>query len=339
MATASEIGGCARRSAEDTNFPPVHDDHQLQIFERGHVYETMMEENLIAMGFKKVTPKEFASAPGPCFVGGVRNQLTLEHPTLPIGAHLDFVVKHRNGALFVIECKTTDGIPSEPYGNYVEQLHAEMGLLNIKFPDAEIRGSILVRDLNKGREQEFDGYAYNPDLFDYLVKKGIHLALAKQGKATPVTTPSHLCGFCNHRAGCPAHAGAAAIPEAILVKAEQLERLNASKKALDDEIEAIKAQLLEYTGERYRGEYEGLALTATTVPDSEYDAVDTEALKANFPAAFAACSKKKKRAGYTKIEVKRAKEKPAAKEPKEPKAPRAKKAKAAVEEEAVAQAA
>jgi len=318
MATASEIGGCERRVVEDLKNPPVHDDRQLMVFERGHVYELMVEQYLQAMGFKRVTQEEFATTPGPCYVGGRNNQLTIEHPSLPIGAHADFVVKHKDGALFVIECKTTDGIPSDPYGNYVEQLHTVMGLLNIKFPAAEIRGSILVRDLNKGKEHEYDGYAFNQGVFDYLVQKGIHLSLAKQGKAEPTTTPGPLCGFCNHREGCPGHAGAVKIPANILDIAEQVERLSASKKDLDKEIDTLKNQLLEFTGLQYRGEEEGVTLTATTVPDSETDYVDPEKLQAEFPEAFAACASKKKRAGYTKVEVKRLKPK-AAKVPKAPK--------------------
>lgn len=324
MATASEIGGCERRVVEDLKNPPSHDDRQMMVFERGHVYELMVEQYLQVMGFKRVTPEEFATAPGPCYVGGRNNQLTIEHPDMPIGAHADFVIKHKTGVLFVIECKTTDGIPSEPYGNYVEQLHTVMGLLNIQFPTVEIRGSILARDLNKGHEREFDGYAFNQGVFDYLVQKGIHLSLAKQGKVEPTTTPGPLCGFCNHRDGCPGHAGAVKIPANILDVAEQVDRLNSSKKELEQEIETLKNQLLEFTGARYRGEEEGISLTATTVPDSETDYVDPEKLRDQFPEAFTACTSKKKRAGYTKVEVKRIKQK----EPKAPKAPKAAKSEA-----------
>jgi len=315
MATASEVGGCERRVVEDIKSPPVHDDHQMMVFERGHIYELVVEQYLVAMGFKRVTPAEFATAPGPCFVGGHKNQLTLEHPNLPIGAHADFVVKHKDGALFVIECKTTDGIPSDPYGNYVEQLHTVMGLLNLDFPGVEIRGSILVRDLNKGHEHEFDGYAFNQGVFEYLSKKGVHLSLAKQGKAVPTTTPGPLCGFCNHREGCPGHAGAVKIPANILDTAEQLERLNSSKKELEREIDALKNQLLEFTGERYRGEEDGITLIATTVAEST--TLDSAKLEREYPQAFAACNTRK-RAGYTKVEVKRLKIK-AAKVPKAPK--------------------
>lgn len=332
MATASEIGGCERRVVEDLKNPPLHDDRQMMIFERGHTYELIVEQYLMAMGFKRVTPEEFATTPGPCFVGGHKNQLTIEHPDLPIGAHADFVVKHKDGALFVIECKTTDGIPSDPYGNYVEQLHTVMGLLNIKFPKAEIRGSILVRDLNKGHEHEFDGYAFNQGIFDYLSQKGIHLSLAKQGKADPTTTPGPLCGFCNHREGCPGHAGAVKIPAHILDIAEQVERLSSSKKELEKEIDVLKAQLLEFTGTRYRGEEEGITLTASSIPDTETDYIDPEDLKSRFPEAFAACAKKKKRTGYTKVEVKRLKPKAA----KAPKAPKAEKATVADTAEAIA---
>ena len=194
-----------------------------------------------------------------------------------------------------------------------------MGLLAIQSPAVEIRGSILVRDLNKGHEHEFDGYAYNKGVFDYLVQKGIHLSLAKQGKVEPMPTPGPLCGFCNHRQGCPGHAGAIKIPADILDIAEQVDRLSSSKKELEKEIDVLKNQLLEFTGARYRGEEEGISLVATTVPENEVDYIDPEKLKTDFPEAFAAIATKKKRAGYTKVEVKRIK----LKAPKVAKAPKA----------------
>jgi len=117
------------------------------------------------------------------------------------------------------ETKTTDGIPDEPYGSWVEQLHTQIGLLHLAYPEAEIRGSILARDLNKGMEREFNGYSYNEQLFEYVLGKGVHIAPGKarrdktisdawplvwvlrsperlsrpSGRATPSTRSNHAC--------------------------------------------------------------------------------------------------------------------------------------------------
>ncbi len=342
-ASASEMG-CARQTVENLKNPPVHSPKQLRVFERGHVYEIMVESYLVANGYRKVTPADFPAAVGPCFVGGVGNQLTLEHPTLPVGAHTDFVAKHHNGRMTVIETKTTDGIPSEPYGNYVEQLHLQMGLLHHKFPDADIRGSILVRDLNKGEEEEFDGYTFNQSVFDYLLKKSVHLGLAKQGKVVPQTQTGPLCGCCNHQSGCPAFAGASSIPAYILDIAENVERLASSKKEIEKEIDNLKNKLQEFTGARFRGEEEGITLTATTVAAGttlnsdkvksdhlevftacQTSVLDSDKVKSEYPDVFNACQVETRK-GFTKIEVKRLLPKPA----KVSKAPKADKADAPV---------
>jgi hypothetical protein len=162
-----------------------------------------------------------------------------------------------------------------------------MGLAQLKFPGQKISGSIYMRDLNRGAEEVFD-YVYNKTLFNYLLKKGMHLVLAKQGKAAPTCTTGFLCGsFCDHREGCSAFAGAAPIPAHVLEIAERVEQLQRSKKALEAELTAAKEELLAFTGENFRGEQDGIYLVASTVKTTTF--TDPEKVSQGHPEIFADC--------------------------------------------------
>ncbi|NVN93602.1 MAG: hypothetical protein HXX11_23805 [Desulfuromonadales bacterium] len=112
MATASEICGCHRKVTLQIKLPALPSAKELRQKRRGHIFEIDQAERFRVMGFKEVLPAEFPTATGPCFT----RQLVVEHPDQPIGSHLDFVIKHKDNSIQIIECKTTNGIPVEPYG-------------------------------------------------------------------------------------------------------------------------------------------------------------------------------------------------------------------------------
>ena len=134
MATASEICGCYRKVTLKHTLHTKPTARELRQKRRGHIFEIDQAERFVVMGFREVTPEEFPAATGPCFT----RQLVVQHPDHPIGAHLDFAIKHKDGSLHIIECKTTDGIPSEPYGSWIGQLHIQLGLLAATFPEVDI---------------------------------------------------------------------------------------------------------------------------------------------------------------------------------------------------------
>lgn len=301
---ASEIGGCARKAVLELKKPSFYSDRQHMVFERGHIYEMLMEKYLQTKGFMKVSPEKFPSTPGPCYVGGSGPQMGLCHPDYPVGCHIDFCIKQKDGSMHVIETKTTDGLPEDPYGSWVEQLHTQIGLLQMFFPTATIRGSIIARDLNKGREREYNGYAYNENLFEYVVGKGIHLALAKRGEVKPNLDPGPLCGFCNHQKSCPARACNQPLPHEIANTTAKLVALKEKEKALKAEIETAQLALLAFTGEQaFKGESDEVQLVVTAVAESV--SVDSKKLKDRFPDIYGEVTKPK--AGYIKVEARRKK--------------------------------
>jgi len=295
MATASEICGCHRRVALKMRCPAIATETELRQKRRGHIFEIDQAERFRVMGFREVTPSEFPTATGPCFT----RQLVIEHPKHPVGSHLDFAIKHKDNSLQIIECKTTDGIPVEPYGNWVDQLHIQLGLVAVNFREVEIRGSILASDLSAGEEEEFNSFSPDMTLLDYYLKRGHELIAAKAGKATPNTMPGILCGFCPYRNGCPAHRDQV-IPGEITERVSEYEILAQRKKDLEKSLDPIKRELIIFFGKKFQGVTEdGIAVSTTTIAPSE--AVDAVLLKQDYPDVYTACSKPK--AGYTRLEV------------------------------------
>lgn len=300
MATASELCGCFRKTVMKLMFPTKPTEKELRQKRRGHIFEIDQAERFAIMGFKEVKPEDFEKAQGPCFT----RQLVVEHPEYPIGAHLDFAVKHKDYSLHVIECKTTDGIPWEPYGNWVDQQLIQLGLLKSRYPNTEIRGSILVADLSAGKEEEFNSFTPPTEvLMDYYVEKGLELVGAKTGKQEPSTLPGILCGFCPYQNGCPEHEGAVLIPGEIMKAAESFERLNKQKDNLETDLELLRNDILAFTGttESFNIMQGGYVISTSVTKDSTM--LDSKKVKTEYPDIYKACSKPKK--GSTKLSVKK----------------------------------
>ncbi|NVN92304.1 MAG: hypothetical protein HXX11_17110 [Desulfuromonadales bacterium] len=305
MATASEICGCHRKVCLQLTLPALPSAKELRQKRRGHIFEIDQAERFRVMGFKEVLPAEFPKATGPCFT----RQLVVEHPDQPIGSHLDFVIKHKDNSIQIIECKTTNGIPVEPYGNWVDQLHIQLGLIAVRFSGHEIRGSIIASDLSAGEEEEFNSFSPDMTLLDYYVEKGKELIKAKAGRITPATLPGILCGFCSYRSGCPAHRDQE-IPLEVTERVAEYECLDRRKKDLEKTLDPIKKELIAFFGKRFQGVTEdGIAVTTTTIAAGEN--VDASMLKADFPDVYKNCSRPK--AGYTKLEVRKLPVQPLAK--------------------------
>lgn len=297
MATASEICSCQRKVKLKMTSPAQATAKELRQKRRGHLFEIDQAERFRIMGYREVKREKIFASRGPCYA----RQVVMEHPDYPIGAHLDFLLKHKDASLHVIECKTTDGIPDEPYGNWADQLQVQLGLVAARHLGVPVRGSILAADLSAGEEREFNSFAPDALLAKYLFRKGRDLVEVKAGARTPETSPGILCGYCAYRPGCPAHHDQL-IPDEVNNKVIEYESYDRLKKYLDKRMKPMKKELVDFFGGPFQGVTEdGIALDIMFVGDSEI--VDSVKLKKNLPAVFRAYSKP--RAGYTKLEVKK----------------------------------
>ncbi len=232
-------------------------------------------------------------------------QVEVCHPCEPIRCHIDFLFySSRNGRIHLVELKSVDGIPHEPYSSWIDQLHVQLGLFRENNPDSHIGGSILAVDLNAGAWQEFNGLSPNKTVYRFLLeKKGKHILSALRGECEPDTEPGILCGYCSYRSECPGHGGVQPIPREILTSADAYERLSRQKDTIEAGLEVLRNDILAFTGtaRSFRGQEGDLSIVTTVCPGATM--VDSKKLKADYPDIYKECSKPKR--GSTKLEVKR----------------------------------
>lgn len=305
MATASEIGGCARKIVMDMNYPVSPSGCELRQKRRGHIFEIDQAERLTIMGFREVSPKEFRNAKAPCFC----RQLALEEQRFSVGCHNDFTIRHRDSTLQVIEGKTTGAIPEKAYPNWLDQHHVQLGLTAFNFPGVPIRGSILVVDLNKGEEVEFNGFTPNKELYEFLSQDvGGHIIAAKRREIEPRCTMALYCGSCDFRAGCPAfEMPEVELPVEVLEAAEEHLKAHTEKKDAEKRLKKASYKLEQFGFPFFKGKVGDLEMSVITVADSTI--IDTDKLKDGHPELFLDDTYKKPKDGYVKVEVKRVKPK------------------------------
>ena len=308
MATASEIGGCARKIVMDMNYPVSPSGCELRQKRRGHIFEIDQAERLTIMGFREVSPKEFRNAKAPCFC----RQLALEEQRFSVGCHNDFTIRHRDSTLQVIEGKTTGAIPEKAYPNWLDQHHVQLGLTAFNFPGVPIRGSILAVDLNRGEEVEFNGFTPNKELYEFLSQDvGGHIISAKRGEIEPRCTMALYCGSCDFRAGCPAfEMPEVELPVEVLEAAEEHLQAHTDKKYAEGRLKKASFKLEQFGFPFFKGKVGDLEMSVITVADSTM--IDTDKLKEGHPELFLDDTYKKPKDGYVKVEVKRVKPKKSA---------------------------
>lgn len=291
---ASDIAGCPRKAVLSRQFPVEHSVTTQLRFSWGH-----LSQELFARLFK---------------TGGLQFQEEVEiiHPHNPrIRCHIDFLFTGKDGRYHVVEKKATKEIPAEPHQSWVDQLQFQMGMLKHFYPgakEAQIGGSVLAasplpkedpRKLVNG-VKEFNSFTPNDLVFGHLQKKADHILAAIDGKEEARCEPSFICGVCPYNSSCPSQKSPDyEIPQDVITVAKAYLELNEQKKRLEADLEALKEDLLKYTGKSFSGMHDGVQIRSYTVKDGT--TVDSKKLQKDFPEAFKACSKP--RAGGTRLEI------------------------------------
>ena len=285
---SSDVAGCIRKAYLQRQYPTQPNVSTLLKFARGHVAETLLDNIFQAGGVKHL----------------YNTQVELTHPTMPMKAHLDFLFYadfEGNPELHVIEVKSVSGIPDAAYPQWEDQLSYQLGLLRMQYPDGKLGGSILAIDLNAGQIQQFNGYEHDDATFNYLFCKGLHLLDVLNGEDEARPSPTHLCGYCQFRADCPAMIlPKVALPPEIEMLAGKYAELNSTKSHAEKEMKSIKQELLDFTGPKFSGASDNYSLLVSSIASSMM--VDGNLLRSQYPDIYPAVLKE--RAGYTKLEVK-----------------------------------
>lgn len=285
---SSDISGCARKAYLQRQNPGSPSVSTLLKFARGHAAEWLVN-NIFQAGNAKHLYDQ---------------QVEITHPDVPMRCHIDFLFYadfDGKAQLHACEVKSVSGIPDAPYPNWEDQLQFQLGMLRIQYPKGEIGGSILAVDLNAGQIQQFNGYVYDDAVFNYLFCRGLHLLDALKGQAEACPSPSHLCGYCQYRANCPAMIlPQVQLPPEIEMLAAKYAELNSAKGIAEKEMKAIRQELTDFTGPEFRGRTDALDLVVSSVDSSMI--VDGPLLKRLYPDVYPQVLKA--RSGYSRLEVK-----------------------------------
>jgi len=286
---SSDVASCARKFYLQRKQPVIPNVSTMLKFSRGHVAETLIENIFVAGGLKD----------------NFDTQVELEHPDHPLKVHIDFLFYGFDGPeLHVFEIKSVNGIPDDPYPQWVDQLAFQLGMLRIHYPKGKIGGSILAIDLNAGKVHQFNGYEHNNAAFNYLYNRALYLLDCLEELDEPRPSVSHTCSFCPYRSDCPAlMLPKVELPPEIERLALNYAELNATKNQAEKKMKSIKLELLEFTGPAFKGRTDKVDLVASSVAPSM--AVDSEVLQKQYPDIYPAVLKG--RAGYTKLECRSAK--------------------------------
>jgi hypothetical protein len=285
---SSDVASCARKVFMQRKFPTTPSVSTLLKFSRGHVAEMLIEKIFDAGGVHQLYD----------------TQVELKHPDYPLKAHVDFLFYadlDGKPGLHIVEIKSVSGIPEEPYPQWVDQVHYQMGLLQIHYPQAPISASVLAVDLNGGEIFQFTGFKPDEPTFNYLFCRALYLLDCLDEKDTPRTSVSHLCSYCSYRSDCPEmNLPQVNLPPEIEALAARYAELNSAKNAADKEMRSIRQELVDFTGPTFIGRSDTVDMVVTSIAPSAI--VDGSLLKKLYPDIYP--SVLKERAGYTKLECK-----------------------------------
>lgn len=285
---SSDVGSCARkvylqRKQPSENKPDVT---TMLRFSRGHVAETLLENIFDAAGVSHLYD----------------TQVEVKHPVYPLKAHIDFLFYadfDGTPELHVIEVKSVSGIPDEPYPQWVDQLHYQLGLLRIQYPEGKLGGSILAIDLNAGKIHQFNGFEHNDSLFNYLYCRALYMLDCLEEKDEARPSVSHLCGYCSYRSDCPdMMLPKVELPLEIEALANKYVELNGIRGDADREMKSIREELLEFTGPVFKGRSDSVDLVVSSVAPSLV--VDGALIKKQYPDIYPEVLKE--RVGYVRLE-------------------------------------
>jgi len=227
---ASDVAGCPRQAVLNKQNPPRYGLSTLIQFARGHLAEQILLKGAEKSGIS------------------FQHQFTVDHAGGPYKAHIDFVFGARkDGPLAVLEMKSThDGVPDDPRGSWIRQLHFQMGLLQDKFPKAQVKGAIMGIDLGKGVWRLYNGFQPDREIYQGLLTRAAHIWEALAGNVSPRTEKGPLCAWCHHRPGCPAYQ-TEGVPECAGMEGAltEYQGLQEQIKVLQQDLDRIKEKLQE----------------------------------------------------------------------------------------------
>ena len=266
---ASDVVDCPRKVVLSKLVDPTYDSTTLIKFKRGHLAEDILAECFA------LTPYVWET------------QVELVHPEMDyIKAHADFLFHNKSFTkIGIVEEKSVSTIPDEPHLSWVNQLQFQMGLAKLVYPNAEIKGSIFVMDLNAGKYVEFNGFTPSQEIFDALLERAKEIwnyVKSKQKDNNLPVEPGFVCNSCPFRDNCPAFSGDE-VPEDVKKATEEYLRCLEQEKEIKAKKEEIKKQIIGLTGTNFSASFDSHKLIIREI-EKEY--ADSRLLKEKYPEVY-----------------------------------------------------
>jgi len=236
---ASEIGACPRKTILSKLNPLQTDLVTLLRFRRGHMAEDIVAAAFTAAGFTNFQRQVEVRAPG----------------DVPVMAHIDFVfTSAARKTMAVLEVKSPETLPEQPFGSWETQLYLQMGLLAAANPDYTVeKGAILAVNFGASGMALFNGYTPQPTLFEGLMGRARNIwdeyrQVMTDASAIPAMEIGPLCGYCPFVTDCPKF-DVEEVRE-LTESVEILTELQKQQKDLNAEIDLRKKDLLAIVSAR-----------------------------------------------------------------------------------------
>ena len=250
---ASDIGACPRKTILSKLNPPEADLVTLLRFRRGHMAEDIVAAAFTAAGFTNF-----------------KRQVEVHYAgDVPVTAHIDFVfISEARKTMAVLEVKSPETMPADPYGSWESQLYLQMGLLADSYPEYSVeKGAILAVNFGASGMELFNGYTPQATIYEGLIERASTIWDDYQKVMTdetiaPAMEISPLCGYCPFVADCPKFE-AEEVRE-LTESVEILTELQKQQKNLETDITIRKKDLLALVSARGPIKAHGRLLQKTT---------------------------------------------------------------------------
>ena len=289
---ASDIGACPRKTILSKLKPPTADLVTLLRFRRGHMAEDIVAAAFTAAGFTNF-----------------KRQVEVRyHGDVPVMAHIDFVfTSEASKTMAILEVKSPESMPTDPYGSWETQLYLQMGLLADSYPDYTVnKGAILAVNFGDKGMRLFNGYTPQATMYQGLIDRGAAIWHDYQKYAageliTPTMEAGPLCGYCPFVNDCPKFE--AEEVQELTESVEILTELQKQQKGLETEIDTRKADLLAIVAQRGPLKAHGRLLQKAT---RSRKSLDTERLTEFLKECGQALTDFQTTQAYSFLEIKKA---------------------------------
>lgn len=239
---ASAATGCLYKAYMDVSEKPAVDSKQIFVFERGHQLEEMIRKGLNGLGWTEIDSVDD-------YQPGIKSVVHQEEVCGQNGygyikAHIDFVFVNQK-ELVIKEIKSSATLPLEPYPSHIYQATMQMWLLQTKYPDRKVRGSIVYHCWDTGESIDYP-VEYNNAFLEVALTQAQTLWIAIQTSTEPIPTRQLYCSKCQYKANCPVwlFGSEADMPQELNGFVDQLSDFKLAKKKMTKLQENMKSLLV-----------------------------------------------------------------------------------------------